>query len=174
MAYKPDYLPPLPEIGYPETYYAHQAKQAEAMGAIHAREAAKVGQYITLGLDPKQRWEAKRRFFRHALRRHCVPPAVSDDLLAMYYQRLADLVRRFAGQEALRIASERDDEYAVRVRGGEPVDLIRLEARIFFDDLMGDLGHCPSHFNEEDWAQLKLLRSAWVPEEEVMGESVTT
>jgi hypothetical protein len=46
--------------------------------------------------------------------------------------------------------------------------------RVNFDDLMGDLGHCPSHFNEDDWGQRKLLRGAWVPEEEVSGESVTT
>src|SRR5438093_6057619 len=72
------HLPPLPQIGHPESYYARLAKQSEREGDIHAHEAAKVGQYITLALDPSIDWDAKRRYFRHAIKRHCAPPQVSS------------------------------------------------------------------------------------------------
>src|SRR5687768_16272105 len=105
-------LPPMPEIGHTEAYYARLSKMADEKGWVHAREAAKVGQYITLALDPHLEWDAKRRYFRHALRRHCVPPAVAHDLVTGFYDRLAILVRENAGREALRLASKQDDLYA--------------------------------------------------------------
>ena len=51
MSQKPHQLPPIPEIGHPEGYYARLIKDAELEGNEHAKEAAKVGQYITLAMD---------------------------------------------------------------------------------------------------------------------------
>src|SRR5437764_2545509 len=132
MGFSMSHLPPLPEIGHPESYYARLAKQAEHDGDIHAHEAAKVGQYITLALDPNLDWDTKRRYFRHALRRHCAPPQVSSELVDMYYQRLVDLVMHHAGAEALRLASSEDDKYACRLAGGEQRRRIMEDALEFF------------------------------------------
>ena len=158
------HLPPLPEIGHPESYYARLAKSAERVGDVHAHEAAKVGQYITLALDPNIDWDAKRRYFRHAMRRHCVPPAVASDLVAMYYQRLVDLVMQHAGAEALRLASSEDDKYADRLAAGEPRRAVMEDALDFFGSLMGVDDSCPAHFKEEDWLQLRIIRNQWIPE----------
>ena len=70
----PHKLPALPEIGYPETYYARKVKKADLVGDTHTREAYKVGQYVTLALQPHLEWQEKLRYFRHAIRRHCCPP----------------------------------------------------------------------------------------------------
>ena len=162
----------MPEIGHPESYYARLAKTAEQMGMIHAHEAAKVGQYITLGLDPHHDWDAKRKYFRHALRRHCEAPQVGDDLVSMYYQRLGDFVRKHAGAEAIRIASRADEDYASRLRLGEPRERVAKEAAEFFYKLVGAEEHCPSYFNEEDWSQLRILSSAWLPPPEESIEDI--
>src|SRR3954451_3379317 len=90
-------LPPLPDIGLPESYYAEQVKQAEQRRNIHAREAYKVGQYVTLGMNRRLDWERKLRYFRHALRSHCVAPAGASDKLWLFYGQLGDMVRRNAG-----------------------------------------------------------------------------
>jgi hypothetical protein len=158
------HLPPLPQIGHPESYYARLAKQAEREGDIHAHEAAKVGQYITLALDPNIDWDAKRRYFRHAVKRHCAPPSVSSELVEMYYVRLTDLVMHHAGTEALRLASSEDDKYAMRMASGEPRRRIMEDAVEFFANLMGVDDTCPSHFKEEDWLQLRIIRNQWIPE----------
>ena len=158
------HLPPLPQIGHPESYYARIAKQAEREGDIHAHEAAKVGQYITLALDPGIDWDAKRRYFRHALKRHCAPPQVSSELVEMYYQRLSDLVMHHAGAEALRLASAEDDKYATRLADGQSRRSIMEDAVEFFANLMGVDDTCPSHFKDEDWVQLRIIRNQWIPE----------
>src|SRR5256885_4079759 len=75
----PRIFPPLPEIGHPETYYAKQVHRADKRGDQHAHEAYKVGQYITLGLNPYLPWPDKLKYFRHALARHCNPPPYPDD-----------------------------------------------------------------------------------------------
>ena len=164
MANNMSHLPPLPQIGHPESYYARLAKQAEREGDIHAHEAAKVGQYITLALDPNIDWDAKRRYFRHALKRHCAPPQVSSELVEMYYVRLADLVMHHAGAEALRLASAEDDKYAGRMADGNSRRAIMEDAVEFFANLMGVDDSCPSHFKDEDWLQLRIIRNQWIPE----------
>ena len=58
---------PLPVIGYPEAYYAKHIKDADSHGDKIAHEAYKVGQYITLGLDPAKKWTEKLKYFCHAL-----------------------------------------------------------------------------------------------------------
>ena len=156
--------PPLPQIGHPESYYARLAKQAEREGDIHLHEAAKVGQYITLALDPNIDWDAKRRYFRHAVKRHCAPPQVSSELVEVYYTRLTDLVMHHAGAEALRLASAEDDKYASRLSDGHSRRTIMEDAVEFFANLMGVDDNCPSHFKQEDWLQLRIIRNQWIPE----------
>src|SRR5690348_10927596 len=112
-------FPALPEIGHPESYYAKRVHEADRVGDVHKREAYKVGQYVTLALDRHLEWEEKLKYFRHALKRHCVPPPLPDDAVWMFYRSLADMVRQHAGQEALRLASNEDDMYATRVGMGQ-------------------------------------------------------
>jgi hypothetical protein len=44
-------LPPLPEVGRPESYYAREVHRADKRGDVHTRESFKVAQYITLAMD---------------------------------------------------------------------------------------------------------------------------
>ena len=67
MLQQPHVFPSMPPIGQSESFYANLAKQADAEGNMYAHEAAKVGQYITLALDPHLEWPAKQRYFEHAL-----------------------------------------------------------------------------------------------------------
>jgi len=175
MSNSMSHLPPLPQIGHPESYYARLAKQAEREGDIHLHEAAKVGQYITLALDPNIDWDAKRRYFGHAVKRHCAPPQVSSELVEVYYTRLTDLVMHHAGAEALRLASAEDDKFATRLAEGMSRRAIMEEAVDFFANLMGVDDTCPSHFKEEDWLQLRIIRNQWIPEpgQQMSGEEPT-
>jgi hypothetical protein len=157
------HLPSMPEIGHPESYYARLVHRADRDNSPHAREAAKVGQYITLGIDPYLSWEQKVRYFRHALRRHCQPPKITSDPVWMFYQSLGHLVRQYSGQEALRLASQEDDRLASAMQlGGATRDEISREAEAFFASLTGFDDACPEHFSEEDWTQLKMIRNQWV------------
>jgi hypothetical protein len=155
-------LPPLPEIGHPESFYAREVQQAERRGDPHAREALKVGQYVTLAMDPALNWSQKLRYFQHALRRHCNPPPLPDEEVWLFYRSLAHLVREYAGREALRLASAEDDAYARWMGLGGSRERICQQARQFFGEIMGDGDRCPDHFTEDDWAQLRLLRNQWV------------
>lgn len=154
-------FPPMPQIGHAESHYAKLCRDAETAGDIHAHEAAKVGQYVTLALDPKLTWPEKQKYFQHALRRHCQPP-IPDEAVSAFYKRLAELVRAYAGQEALRIASTEDDMYAARLALGQAREGIEDEAEEFFGKIMGKADHCPDWFNEADWSQLILLRDQWI------------
>lgn len=162
MLQQPHIFPPMPEIGKPESHYAKLARQADAEGNHYAHEVAKVGQYITLALDPRLDWLAKLRYFQHALKRHCVPPPVPDEPVWVFYRDLADLVRQYAGQEALRLASAEDDLYATRQALGSDRDAIEAEAEDFFSKLLGAGERRPDWFNDVDWAQLKLIRDQWI------------
>jgi len=153
-------FPPMPEIGHPESYYAKLVKKADQSGSQHAHEAAKIGQYITLALDPNLTWEEKLRYFQHAMKRHCQPPPFPDDDVWMFYRELSELVRQYAGQEALRIASNEDDLYAARISMGQEREKIEDEAEEFFARLLPD--HKPDWFNEQDWEQLRLIRDQWI------------
>jgi len=158
----PTPLPSLPEIGYPEAYYAKRVQLADRAGDVHAHEAYKVGQYITLALDERLSWDQKLRYFVHALKRHCVPPPLPDEQLWLFYRSLAHLVREHCGAEALRLASEADESYDARLRAGVPRAVIEDEAENLFTKMLGFGEACPFHFNEDDWVQLKLLRNQWV------------
>lgn len=155
-------LPPMPLIGLDEHVYAHEARKAEREGDVHRREAAKVGLYITLALDPHISWDTKRKYFAHALHTHCVPPPVPDDETAAFYADLALLVRKYAGQEALRLASREDDFYAARVAMGQTREQIEDDAEEFFMNLLQSTDTRPDIFLEEDWNQLKLVRDQWI------------
>jgi hypothetical protein len=158
----PEVFPRMPEIGHPESYYARLARQAERDADPHQREAAKVGQYLTLALDANLSWQQKLRYYRHALNRHCVPPHLANDLCWTFYREMADLIREHAGREALRLASAEDDLYAARLNMGQDREKIAIEAEGFFANLMGGFGECPEWFSHEDFEQLKLLRDQWV------------
>ncbi len=153
-------FPPLPEIGRPESWYAKRAHEADKRNNLEAHAAYKVGQYITLGLDPHLSWEEKLRYFRHALKRHCQPPPLPDDETWAFYSSLAALVREYAGREALRIASTEDDMYAAREAMGQSLEEIENDAEIFFARLIPP--ECPEWFDEEDYYQLKLIRDQWI------------
>ena len=155
-------FPPPPEIGLPEAHYAQLAHRADRIGDVFARDAAKVGQYVTLALAPGLDWPSKKRYFEHALRRHCVPPPLPDEDVWLYFQSLATLVRRYAGQEALRLASAEDDQYVLLEKSGMARRDLRNRAQDFFGLIMGRDGPRPDLFTVEDWDQLVLIRAQWV------------
>ncbi len=154
-------FPPMPDIGRPDVFYTHAIEIAEQEGDVHRRASLKVARYITLGLDPNLPWDAKRKYFLHALKHHCIPPS-ADEPTQQYYDQLADLVRQYAGSEALRLASAEDDMYAARLSLQQDRMQIEDDAEAFFGKLLNSGDHCPEHFNAIDWEQLKLLRDQWI------------
>jgi hypothetical protein len=162
MLQQPHVFPSMPPIGQSESFYAKIAKQADADGNMYAHEAAKVGQYITLALDPHLEWPAKLRYFQHALKRHCAPPPVPDEPIWIFYRDLAELVRQYAGFEALRLASNEDDMFATRLALGAERDAVESDAETFFGQLIGSGEKRPDWVSEDDWAQLKLIRDQWI------------
>jgi len=156
-----DPIPSLPEIGHPESYYSRRVRQADLTHDTHSHEAHKVGQYVTLALDPTLSWEQKQRYFQHALHRHCVAPRFPDDAVWLFYRSLADLVRGHAGREALRIALDADADYDHRVRQGEARERVEEDAEIFFRKLLPQ-DPCPDYFQAEDYGQLKMIRDQWI------------
>jgi hypothetical protein len=155
------HFPALPDIGHPESHYAQLARKADLLGDHYGREAAKVGQYITLAMDPRLDWLSKRRYFEHALRRHCMAPPLSSLEVSGFYQSMAAQVRKYAGQEALRLASDEDDQYVLLTKSKVPRHVIVGKAQVFFGTLMGMHLQRPDWFGEEDWAQLKMIRAQW-------------
>jgi len=107
-------------------------KKAEAIGDIHTREAYKVGQYVTLALQPHLEWQDKLRYFRHAIRRHCCPPPLPTDQVWTFYKSLAELVHAHAGRLALELAIKQDELWERKVKLGSTRDRIRSEAIRFF------------------------------------------
>jgi hypothetical protein len=154
-------FPDMPAIGLPESDYAQLARTADRAGDLFGREAAKVGQYVTLALDPYLDWTAKRRYFEHAIRRRCKPPPVPNEEIWMFYQQLADLVRKYAGEEMLRVASIEDEHYVLLEKGGMPRRKIAEKANEFFKVIIGEEPVRPEWLHEEDWRQLRLIWSQW-------------
>jgi hypothetical protein len=155
-------IPAMPEIGRSEEYYAKLLHQTSALGDPLAHHAAKVGQYVSLALAPDLKWENRCKYFSHALRQHCQPPENADDATKAFYASLANLVRGYAGQEALRLACAEDDIYATRLGLGADRDGLESEAEVFFSELLGSGENRPEWFTEEDWVQLRLLRDQWI------------
>ena len=159
---RPPGLPAIPPVGRPESFYARQVHLADKVNDIHAHEAYKVAQYVTLGVDPGLSWPKKLRYFDHALRRHCHPPPLPADDVWLFYESLRDLVRQHCGEQALFLASAMDDRYAERCRCGGDRAAICDEAERFFADLIPAGAEKPHHFNAVDWEQLRLIRDQWV------------
>ena len=97
-------------------------------------------------------------------KRHCVPPPVPDEPVWVFYRDMADLVRQYAGHEALRLASAEDDLFATRLALGAERDAVESDAETFFGQLigMGSSEKRPDWVSEDDWAQLKLIRDQWI------------
>lgn len=154
-------FPPMPEIGKPDPYYMRAIADAEQAGDLHLRAALKVARYISLAIVPKLPWEEKKRYFAHALKHHCAAPS-DDKATVHYYKQLAEVVRQYAGAEALRLASQEDDMWAARAALGQDRSQIEDDADNFFTRLLGQGDHCPEYFVDTDWAQLKLIRDQWI------------
>lgn len=155
-------FPPMPEIGKPDAFYLHAIEVAEQEGDVNKRSALKVGRYVTLALDPTISWENKKKYLLHALKHHCIAPTL-DEETQQFYAQLSDVIRQHAGAEALRIASQEDDMYAARAALGQDRSAIEDDAEAFFLRLLGsNTDHCPEHFNDIDWQQLKLIRDQWI------------
>jgi len=152
----------MPQIGKPERFYVSLAREADARHDCFGRQAAKVGQYVTLALNPTMPWEAKLRCYQHALKRHCVAPEIPDEAVWVFYQDLAHLVREHAGHTALQLAACEDETYAKRLRNGEPRSIIECDAERFFDRIIGSGARRPDWFTETDWEQLLVFRNQWI------------
>ena len=155
-------LPSLPEIGLPETFYAKQVAHADKMGNHHAARIIQGGPIRYVSAAPRLRWEQKRRYFRHAIKAHCVGPAMAPNPVLKFYARLGAFVRGHAGAEAIRLASREDDAWAAQLTRGVPRDQIRADAAKFFRDLLGEHDTIPEYLNREDWDQLRILRRQWL------------
>jgi hypothetical protein len=153
-------VPQMPPIGLGETAYGEMVYTAERWGDALGRNAAKVGQYVTLALAPRICWAEKLRYLQHALNRHCKPPPFPDEHVWLFFQDLANLVRSYAGAEALRLASREDDLYALQLQNGASRSAIEDEAELFFAELVPP--QCPDWLNQEDYHQLKLMRDHWI------------
>ena len=162
MVATPRTYPQMPEIGHPESYYARLAKHAERHNDEHAHEAAKVGQYVTLAIDPNLAWPQKLRYFKHAINRHCNAPRYAEDACWTFYHNLCDMVREYCGTEALRLASAEDDKYARRLKLGHDLLIIEADAEAFFPTLIDDGTQCPIWYSHDDWEQLKMIRDQWI------------
>ena len=161
MVTSPRQMPPMPEIGHPEGYYVRGAHDAEKKGLLLLRESFKVGQYITLALSSRIGWDEKLRYFHHALDRHATPPKILDDETWSFYKDLQNLIRDYAGEEALRLASIEDDRYAAMEAMSRPRSDIESHAELFFNKIICS-DECPPHFHEDDYRQLKMIRDQWI------------
>jgi len=161
MAQQPRQFHPLPVIGYPEGYYAKHIQQADAIGDTLAHCAHKVGQYVTLALDPKRSWEEKCKYFKHTLKHHCVAPTDCDEETRLYFQKLHDLVCRYASNETVRLARQEHDGYTMRLEMGVPRDTLVEEAEVFFPNLLGH-GPCPEFMTQQAFNQVSALRDKWI------------
>ena len=79
----------------------------------------------------------------------------------MFYQSLADALRRHAGEAALQLASREDDAYAMRLEMGEDREDICDDAARFFMSLIPEPGKCPAWFLEDDYRSLMVLWGHW-------------
>jgi hypothetical protein len=155
-------IPPMPEIGLDEHVYAHQARIADELGDRHAREAAKVGLYVTLACRPEMPWPEKLRHFEHALHKHAHAHPFAPRPVWQFYHDLAVLVKTRCGEEALKLASHQDDLYAARLAGGSPRERLEREAKAFFHSVIGFGKECPDYLLPDDFKLLRMLRDQWV------------
>lgn len=153
---------PLPVIGHPQSYYDKHVRLAEQAGDVHARAGHKAGGHITAALDAKLSWDEKLRLFCHALSHHCVAPPDADEVIRAYYQKLADLVRRYVGQEALKLIRHEHEKYLHRLKRGDSPEAVADEADLFFPRFIGHSHDCPHWFTAETWTQIQTFESRWI------------
>jgi hypothetical protein len=152
---------PLPVIGHPDAFYTKHIKAAEEAGDIHARESHKVGRYITLAMDHQMVWEEKVRHFRHALKHHCnAPPDAGSDVV-QFYEKLAELVRRHAGQEAVRFVNRENDAMRLRERKGTPRENLKQEAVELKRRVLGEVDACPGWMSKDGFEQVTRVLGQW-------------
>jgi hypothetical protein len=152
---------PLPVIGHPEAWYTKHIKQADEAGDHLAHCSYKVGQYVTLALDPKRPWEEKVKYFRHCLKHHCTPAAEADPDTLAFCEKLRALVLRYASQEARKMARHEHDAYSMRLDFGVPKDTLAEEAEVFFPRILGH-GTCPDYLTQEAFGEICTLRDRWI------------
>jgi hypothetical protein len=153
---------PLPVIGHPEPWYEKHIKQAEQSQDPHARASHKVGLHVTRALSPTMPWEEKYRHFHHAVKHHCQAPPGADAAIRAFYGKLADVVRRYAGQEALKVVRRQHEQYLRRVQSGVSRDAIADEAELFFPDFVGHGHDAPDWINAESWHQIRAIEAQWI------------
>jgi hypothetical protein len=152
---------PLPVIGHAAAWYDRHVQQADAAGDVHARASHKVGQYVTEAIDPKAPWDHKIKCFKHALKHYSVAPEGADESLKGFYKKLGDVVRRYAGNEALHEAQRFNAAAQKRVGQGVERASVEDEADDFYTHLMG-------HERTPEWCtpdvaeQIARLRQQWV------------
>ena len=154
-------LPPMPEIGHSENYYANLAHRAHKQCDLTARDAHKVGHYVTLALNKHLLWPEKLRYFKHALDHHCIPPPFARDKMLEFYRDLTATVRKHCGAEALRMISAEDDTYAKRLPMTHDLEVLFNECERFFAKFILS-EECPDWFESEDYEAMKLMRNQWI------------
>lgn len=154
-------LPKMPPIGEPEHFYSQRAKRAAIEDDRICVDLWKVGQYCTLALNPKARWDEKLAYYCHALERHCQPPTYPDDEVWIFYRELTGLVQSCAGREALRMANLMDEWFSRRLRKGEPRETVENDAECFFMNMLPP-GERPVWFSEADYFALMMVRDRWI------------
>jgi hypothetical protein len=152
---------PLPVIGHPEPWYKRHIEHAEKVGDVHARASHKVGWHVTAGLDHSQPWGEKFRHFRHALKHYCVAPPDVDEPVKTFYQKLYELTRRHASNEALLTARREHESLLKRLQSGTPREELEVEAENFFLDMLGH-ERCPEWCTRDAAAQIEKLRDYWI------------
>ena len=158
----PHLFHPLPVIGHPEAWYAKHIAQAEQAGEQHARASYKVGLHVTQALVPGMPWEEKFRHFRHAIKHYCQPPEGAGEAIKVFYAKLAEVVRRYAGQEAVKVVRQQHEQYVRKLKSGVSRDEIANEAELFFPPFIGH-GHGPPEWLSPDaWNQIRNIEANWV------------
>ena len=150
-AYSEVVIPDLSEIGHPEHYYAKGYCSPYKRRNLRERTFKDSAKYIALALNPNLSWDNKLKYFKHAIKRRCVPPPYPDDAVFNFYRKLADSACRFTGQEALKLTSQEDDLYAAHLSMGRGHEGIEDDAEDFSTKLMPEGDRCPEWFNESDW-----------------------
>ena len=134
-------------------------QEAEESNNPLARDAAKVGVHHLGAGSGKMLGGQTAVFLAYAASPFQASPGRThrDRLL----HRLGTIGARLRlGQEALRLASAQDDEYAVRLGVGANREDIENEADQFFSMLVPP--SCPDWLKHEDYAQLVMLRDQWI------------
>ena len=155
---QPSRFHPLPMIGHPDAFYVKQIEASNKSGDMHALESAKVGRYVTLAMDAAMPWEEKLRHFLHALKRHCVAPSDASPDVETFYQRLTDLVRRYASQEAVRFVAHATESQRLRGQTSDPAALPSQVAELK-KRICGDAQGRPEWMNPDAWDRINRLLS---------------